>query len=78
MKWDGMRAITILDGAQARLYSRNGREATESFPELAAALAETAAGRRFIVDGKVVAPDLSTGPYLELSSLCPSRGHVGR
>jgi bifunctional non-homologous end joining protein LigD len=61
MKWDGMRAITVLDGEQARLYSRNGREATASFPELTAALAETTAGRRCIVDSEVVAPDLPTG-----------------
>lgn len=61
MKWDGMRAITVLDGKQARLYSRNAREVTASFPELTAALVETAAGRRFVVDGEIVAPDLPTG-----------------
>ena len=61
MKWDGMRAITVLDGAQARLYSRNGRVATASFPELAEDLTRLAAGRRFIVDGEIVAPDLPSG-----------------
>ncbi|OBF67516.1 ATP-dependent DNA ligase [Mycobacterium sp. 852002-51759_SCH5129042] len=61
MKWDGMRAITVLDGKQARLYSRNAREATASFPELTAALADTAADRRFVIDGEVVAPELPTG-----------------
>lgn len=61
MKWDGMRTIAVLDKGEARLYSRNGREATVSFPELTAALADTAAGRRFVIDGEVVAPELPTG-----------------
>ena len=61
MKWDGMRAITVFDGEQARLYSRNSRETTGAFPELTAALAETAAGHRFVIDGEIVAPDLPTG-----------------
>ncbi|MDR7170490.1 ATP-dependent DNA ligase [Nocardia kruczakiae] len=61
MKWDGMRAITTFAGDQARLFSRNGREATSSFPELTAALADTAAGREFVLDGEVIAPDLPSG-----------------
>ncbi|MGW0359243.1 ATP-dependent DNA ligase [Nocardia nova] len=61
MKWDGMRAIGLVDGEQVGLFSRNGREVTASFPELAAALADTAVGRRFVVDGEVVAPDLQSG-----------------
>lgn len=61
MKWDGMRAITVVDRDQARLFSRNGREATQSFPELTAALSDTAAGRRFVIDGEVIAPDLPSG-----------------
>ncbi|WP_157104268.1 ATP-dependent DNA ligase [Nocardia kruczakiae] len=61
MKWDGMRAITSLDNGEPRLYSRNGREATASFPELTAALADTATGRRFVIDGEVAAPELPTG-----------------
>ncbi|MFI7190196.1 ATP-dependent DNA ligase [Nocardia nova] len=61
MKWDGMRAITVLDNGEPRLYSRNGREATASFPELTVALADTATGRRFVIDGEVVAPELPTG-----------------
>ncbi|WP_306304666.1 non-homologous end-joining DNA ligase [Nocardia aobensis] len=61
MKWDGMRAITTLDNGEARLYSRNGREATASFPELTAALTDTAAGRRLVIDGEIVAPELPTG-----------------
>jgi bifunctional non-homologous end joining protein LigD len=42
MKWDGMRAITLVGRDEARLFSRNGREATQSFPELTAALSDTA------------------------------------
>ena len=56
-----MRAITLLDNGETRTYSRNGREATASFPELAAALAGTSAARRFVIDGEIVAPELPTG-----------------
>nr|WP_290050270.1 non-homologous end-joining DNA ligase [Nocardia nova] len=61
MKWDGMRAITLVGRDEARLFSRNGREATQSFPELTAALSDTAGGRRFVIDGEVIAPDLPSG-----------------
>ncbi|MCC3318449.1 ATP-dependent DNA ligase [Nocardia africana] len=61
MKWDGMRIIAVSLGDQVRLYSRNGREATSSFPELVAALNETARGRQFIIDGEIIAPQLPSG-----------------
>jgi bifunctional non-homologous end joining protein LigD len=61
MKWDGTRAIIVLDGVQARIYSRTGQAVTASFPELAEDLVRVAAGRRCILDGEIVAPDLPTG-----------------
>ena len=61
MKWDGMRAVTVVDGASARTYSRNGKEATASFPELTDALADIAGGRRLFLDGEIVALEPATG-----------------
>ena len=51
-KWDGMRVITGIDGEDVRFYSHRGREVTTSFPELAAAVADAAAGWSVIVDGE--------------------------
>jgi bifunctional non-homologous end joining protein LigD len=52
-KWDGMRAISYVNGGQVRLVSRTGREMTESYPELAV-LADHVAGP-VILDGEIIA-----------------------
>jgi bifunctional non-homologous end joining protein LigD len=69
-KWDGIRAVTYLDGGAIRLLSRTGKDMTASYPELAAL-----AGRvpdRVILDGEIVA--LADGrPDFELLQ---SRMHV--
>ena len=55
-KWDGVRALARWDGTRFALHTRNGREATGTYPELAGigpSLGATAA----ILDGEVVALD---------------------
>jgi len=47
-KWDGFRAIAFVDGDEARLQSRNGRDLTRYFPEL------RFAPGRYILDGEIV------------------------
>ena len=42
-KWDGMRAIAVIDDGQLRLISRNDRDVSVSFPELAPLAAATGA-----------------------------------
>jgi len=37
-KWDGIRAMAVRVGGEARLYSRDGNEISRTFPEVAAAL----------------------------------------
>jgi len=61
-KWDGARVGARLraDG-QAKLDSRNDKDMTRTFPEIAAALAVALPGRRVAVDGEVVALDPATG-----------------
>jgi bifunctional non-homologous end joining protein LigD len=66
MKWDGVRGIVICDGANCRLYSRNRRDVTGSYPELAAAIAESARGRKLILDGEVIAQTPSGTPSFGL------------
>jgi bifunctional non-homologous end joining protein LigD len=55
-KWDGWRCLArrTADG-QVRLDSRAGKTLAESFPEIVAALAEAAPGRRLALDGELVA-----------------------
>jgi bifunctional non-homologous end joining protein LigD len=35
MKWDGVRIVAVISGGAVRLFSRNGIEATATYPELA-------------------------------------------
>ncbi|MFI9503254.1 non-homologous end-joining DNA ligase [Nocardia sp. NPDC052566] len=66
MKWDGVRAIVVCDGDECRFYSRNRRDVTGSYPELAAALAAATGGRTLILDGEVIAQDGSGAPSFGL------------
>lgn len=54
-KWDGVRAVTYIEGGQVRMMSRNDRDITVSYPELGE-LAKAAGGaHRLVVDGEIVA-----------------------
>ena len=58
-KWDGVRAIAVVDGAAVRLFARSGAEVTRAYPELASlgpALAATGLSR-VVLDGEVVVLD---------------------
>jgi bifunctional non-homologous end joining protein LigD len=56
IKWDGIRAIAFCDGGAVRLESRNLRDITVSWPELAG-LGDALGGRRVVLDGEIVALD---------------------
>jgi bifunctional non-homologous end joining protein LigD len=58
MKWDGVRAISQISGTCARFWSRNARDITSSFPELAEAFPGITG---LVLDGEIVAPEPSTG-----------------
>ncbi|WP_456600440.1 ATP-dependent DNA ligase [Blastococcus sp. SYSU DS0616] len=52
-KWDGYRLVIVRDHGSTRLWSKQGRELTDRFPDVAAAaLAQVPAGT--VVDGEVV------------------------
>ncbi|MDD7942515.1 non-homologous end-joining DNA ligase [Actinomycetospora lutea] len=58
LKWDGMRALAYVESPELEsvtLVSRNQRAVTGSYPELAAALADTVGTRQVALDGEVVA-----------------------
>ncbi|MEU7144141.1 non-homologous end-joining DNA ligase [Nocardia sp. NPDC046473] len=61
MKWDGIRAIGRLTNGQCRLYSRNNRDLSSSFPELTSVFADFLGNRDILIDGEIVAPEPSTG-----------------
>ncbi len=54
MKWDGIRAIARVDGGEVTLTSRNGKDLTATYPEIAA-LADAVTADSAILDGEIVA-----------------------
>jgi bifunctional non-homologous end joining protein LigD len=65
MKWDGVRAVVAVGDGRVRAVSRNARDITAGYPELAALPAQVA-GRRMLLDGELVALDPSGGPSFPL------------
>lgn len=53
-KWDGVRAVMFIEAGQGRLMSRNDRDITVSYPELAE-LANAARQHELVLDGEIVA-----------------------
>ena len=55
-KYDGVRALAYRKGRDIKLFSRNLKESTAEFPEIAGALAGLSGGD-FVLDGEIVAFD---------------------
>src|SRR5918997_3863470 len=52
-KWDGYRLVVVRTGASTRVWSKQGRDLTDRFPDVvAAALPQVPAGT--VLDGEVV------------------------
>jgi bifunctional non-homologous end joining protein LigD len=71
-KWDGVRVVSYLGGGRHRLVSRNDRDVTTSYPELAG-LPELLGGVPAVLDGEVVACDAAGRPSF---GLLQERMHV--
>lgn len=56
-KLDGMRCIAICNGESSAIYSRNGRNISQTFPALCRSLGEQRCG--LVLDGEIVAFDTS-------------------
>ncbi len=52
-KWDGYRAVVVVDAGSARLYSRRGTDMSAQFPEVVAAATEQIAPGT-VLDGELV------------------------
>lgn len=70
VKWDGMRVLADVHDGRLRLTSRNGNDATVSFPELAGL---ATAYDDLLLDGEVVALDQGVPSFAALAE----RMHVG-
>ncbi len=58
-KWDGVRGVVYVQGDDVRILSRNERDVTAAYPDIAA----TVRGRgTMILDGEIVAPDAHGRP----------------
>jgi bifunctional non-homologous end joining protein LigD len=53
IKWDGVRAITFVDGGRVRIESRNGKDLTKDFPEFRS-IGEFLGARPCVLDGEIV------------------------
>jgi bifunctional non-homologous end joining protein LigD len=70
-KWDGERAIVIIDKGKLKIFSRNDKEITRSYPELHD-LPEHVHAERSILDGEIVI--LSKSGKAEFALLQPRFG----
>jgi bifunctional non-homologous end joining protein LigD len=57
VKWDGYRALAVVEGGEAVLASRNGNDLTGRFPAVARAVAQAVRTPDAVLDGEVCALD---------------------
>ncbi len=62
-KWDGIRVMAVVSGGERRLYSRDGNDISEAFPDLLPALAQD-----MVLDGELLvrAPGGGVGSFHQL------------
>ncbi|WP_308200783.1 hypothetical protein [Rhodococcus sp. HM1] len=77
MKWDGQRTIAVVRDGGCRLFSRNGKDVTASFPELPEALVEAFEHRDGVVDGEIVALDEKGRPSFARLQRRMARAPIG-
>jgi bifunctional non-homologous end joining protein LigD len=65
LKYDGVRALAIRDGATSHLYARSGTDITARYPEVILSL-NSLPYERFVLDGEIVAPDDDGHPSFQL------------
>jgi bifunctional non-homologous end joining protein LigD len=62
MKWDGIRAIAVVQGDRVTLTSRNGHDLTPAYPELQVLADQVESDGGAVLDGEVVAVDEAGRP----------------
>src|SRR5256885_12678891 len=63
-KWDGIRAVALVDGGRVRLQSRTGEDITPRYPEIHP-MGRGLGSREVILDGEMVALHDSGRPSFE-------------
>jgi bifunctional non-homologous end joining protein LigD len=58
-KWDGVRAVVYVSGGEVRILSRNERDVTAAYPDVAEAVTGP---EPMVLDGEIVAPDRDDRP----------------
>lgn len=72
-KWDGFRTSCAIAASGVGIYTRNGADASSTFPELAG-LRDALSGRRAVLDGELVALGASGRPsFTRLQQRWPMR-----
>ncbi|AXT86340.1 ATP-dependent DNA ligase [Aeromicrobium sp. A1-2] len=61
MKWDGIRAVAVVDGSDVGLFTRNEKDVTAAYPEVVEALAALGLDDT-VLDGEIVALDRAGAP----------------
>jgi bifunctional non-homologous end joining protein LigD len=64
LKWDGIRALTLVEGGELRMWTRNGNEVGARYPELAG-LPDALDGHDALLDGEIVTFDDEGRPSFE-------------
>jgi bifunctional non-homologous end joining protein LigD len=64
LKWDGVRALAIVEGRRVRLIGRSGRDLSSSYPSLVRCAPQV--GSPLVLDGEVVAFDEEGRPSFEV------------
>lgn len=57
LKYDGYRALAYVEGGEAKVVSRNQKDMSLLFKNVAQALVELAGGKSMVLDGEIVAVD---------------------
>ncbi|MDE2838943.1 MAG: hypothetical protein OXL97_15755 [Chloroflexota bacterium] len=55
IKWEGIRAISVVGDGEVRMHTRGGTDITAAFPEVAEALRAAAGDASVVLDGELVA-----------------------
>lgn len=55
IKWEGIRAISVVSGREVHMHTRGGADITEAFPEVADAIRSAAGDADAVLDGELVA-----------------------
>jgi bifunctional non-homologous end joining protein LigD len=71
MKWDGVRALALIEAGRLRLVSRTGKDITATYPEVSA-LGRAVKHKQAVLDGEIV---VLTGGRADFEALQP-RMHV--